>query len=135
MSHNRSIRRFTPQVSDGRRKKTLILDPKMQGPLMMVADKKMLSEKGVEKTQVLQPGAVECDSKDVVYIVRPSTVVAQCREWTDTATWAAVQTRPSQEAMLMIVDNLRHFKKKKIQKDVSAPKERLGAGGASPASG
>ena len=36
---------------------------------MMVADKKMLSEKGVEKTQVLQPGAVECDSKDVVYIV------------------------------------------------------------------
>ena len=59
------------------KKKTMVLDSKLQGPLMMVADKKMLAENGVEKTIVLQPGMLESETKDVVYIVRLATQIAQ----------------------------------------------------------
>ncbi|CAM6126841.1 unnamed protein product [Calypogeia fissa] len=52
-------------------KKVLVLDPKISGPLALIAQPSLLKEHGVEKVYHLSADPVQSDCKNVVYLVRP----------------------------------------------------------------
>ncbi|KAF9172590.1 hypothetical protein BGX20_005287 [Mortierella sp. AD010] len=52
-------------------KKGLILDPNLSGPLSLIAEFALLKDHGVEKIYHLQPGPLETDCKNLIYICRP----------------------------------------------------------------
>ncbi|KAF8980525.1 hypothetical protein BGZ46_004066 [Entomortierella lignicola] len=52
-------------------KKGLVLDPNLSGPLSLIAEFALLKDHGVEKIYHLQPGPLETDCKNLIYICRP----------------------------------------------------------------
>ncbi|KAG0228442.1 Vacuolar protein-sorting-associated protein 33 [Actinomortierella wolfii] len=52
-------------------KKGLILDPNLSGPLSLIAEISLLKDHGVEKVYHLQPGPLETECKNLIYICRP----------------------------------------------------------------
>ncbi|KAF9360746.1 hypothetical protein BGX34_007526 [Mortierella sp. NVP85] len=52
-------------------KKALVLDPNLSSPLSLIAEFALLKDHGVEKIYHLQPGALETDCKNLIYICRP----------------------------------------------------------------
>mmetsp|Transcript_30543 Transcript_30543/g.58825 ORF Transcript_30543/g.58825 Transcript_30543/m.58825 type:complete len:626 (-) Transcript_30543:289-2166(-) len=57
---------------DSRRgKKALVLDPKLSGPLSLIAQTSLLKEHGVENLYYLEREPIDTDCKSIVYLVRP----------------------------------------------------------------
>jgi len=54
-----------------RGKKALVLDPQFTGPLGLIAGVSMLKEHGVERIYHLSDAALQAESKNVLYLVRP----------------------------------------------------------------
>ncbi|KAF9942459.1 hypothetical protein BGZ67_001441 [Mortierella alpina] len=52
-------------------KKGLVLDPNLSGPLSLIAEFALLKDHGVEKIYHLQPGPLETDCRNLIYICRP----------------------------------------------------------------
>ncbi|KAF9436512.1 hypothetical protein BGZ76_003730 [Entomortierella beljakovae] len=52
-------------------KKGLVLDPNLSGPLSLIAEFGLLKDHGVEKIYYLQPGVLETECRNLVYICRP----------------------------------------------------------------
>jgi hypothetical protein len=57
--------------SSGGGKKALVLDPKVSGPLGLVAELPFLRQHGVGPMYHLQSGRLDTSAKTVVYLVRP----------------------------------------------------------------
>eukprot|EP00163_Fabomonas_tropica_P032762 TRINITY_DN8359_c0_g1_i1.p1 TRINITY_DN8359_c0_g1~~TRINITY_DN8359_c0_g1_i1.p1 ORF type:complete len:600 (+),score=140.03 TRINITY_DN8359_c0_g1_i1:778-2577(+) len=53
--------------------KALVLDPRLSGPLGLIAEVALLREHGVDKIFHLGPQKVETECKNVIYLVRPRT--------------------------------------------------------------
>ncbi|KAL2631473.1 hypothetical protein R1flu_016159 [Riccia fluitans] len=58
-------------LSSVRGKKVLILDPKLSGPLALIAQPTLLKENGVENLYHLSADPVPSECKNVLYLVRP----------------------------------------------------------------
>jgi hypothetical protein len=56
---------------DSRRgKKALVLDPKLSGPLSLIAEISLLKEHGVENLYYLENEPIETDCRTIIYLVR-----------------------------------------------------------------
>eukprot|EP01094_Clydonella_sp_ATCC50884_P027895 TRINITY_DN8212_c0_g1_i1.p1 TRINITY_DN8212_c0_g1~~TRINITY_DN8212_c0_g1_i1.p1 ORF type:complete len:596 (+),score=194.45 TRINITY_DN8212_c0_g1_i1:119-1906(+) len=62
-------------------KKALVLDPKLSGPLGLIAEVALLKEHGVEKIYHLLPGQLQTECTSLIYLVQPK--VAQMRHIAD----------------------------------------------------
>ncbi|KAG0239155.1 vacuolar protein sorting-associated protein 33A [Mortierella sp. GBAus27b] len=52
-------------------KKALVLDPNLSSPLSLISEFALLKDHGVEKIYHLQPGSLDTDCKNLIYICRP----------------------------------------------------------------
>lgn len=62
-------------------KKGLVLDPKLSGPLGLIAEVSLLKEHGVEKIYHLLPGELQTECQSLIYLVQPK--VEQMRHIAD----------------------------------------------------
>eukprot|EP00959_Pyramimonas_sp_CCMP1952_P324176 6784796-Pyramimonas_sp.AAC.1 len=68
---------------DSRRgKKALVLDPKLSGPLSLIAEISLLKEHGVENLYYLDNEPIETDCRQIIYLVRVqlAQVSLPCKE-------------------------------------------------------
>eukprot|EP00245_Coleochaete_scutata_P001569 TRINITY_DN11946_c0_g1_i1.p1 TRINITY_DN11946_c0_g1~~TRINITY_DN11946_c0_g1_i1.p1 ORF type:complete len:607 (+),score=112.22 TRINITY_DN11946_c0_g1_i1:84-1904(+) len=77
-------------------KKVFILDPKLSGPLALIAQTSLLKEHGVENLYHLSGDPIQSDLRNVIYLVRPQM-----------------------KLMKMIADQIRHDTQVKIQRQYS----------------
>eukprot|EP00027_Filamoeba_sp_ATCC50430_P001749 CAMPEP_0168556906 /NCGR_PEP_ID=MMETSP0413-20121227/9136_1 /TAXON_ID=136452 /ORGANISM="Filamoeba nolandi, Strain NC-AS-23-1" /LENGTH=618 /DNA_ID=CAMNT_0008587891 /DNA_START=132 /DNA_END=1984 /DNA_ORIENTATION=+ len=64
-------KRLVDILNNVKGKKGLVLDPKLSGPLGLIAEVSLLRENGVEKIYHLAPGKLQTESRSVMYFVRP----------------------------------------------------------------
>jgi len=64
-------------IDSRRGKKVLVLDPRVSGPLGLIAEVPLLKEHGVEGLVHLSTDAVSTEARNIVYLVRPTLQNAQ----------------------------------------------------------